>query len=146
MKHRITEQKVERKSSPFSFCLSNLTRIFHSYTGKSLLLSVLLFCSHNENKPKIKIESENKNMTYCYTTSNKPLRQSIKQRQSSLISEHKFLKRNPIAEKVVIKFNSEFSQNVVMSRNLMKSANFNTLNTIPDYANSMSEVITKKAA
>ena len=89
---------------------------------------------------KIKIESENKNMTYCYTTSNKPLR------QSSLISEHKFLKRNPIAEKVVIKLSSEFSQNVVMSRRLMKSANFNTLNTIPDYANSMSEVITKKAA
>jgi len=95
---------------------------------------------------KIKIESENKNMTYCYTTSNKPLRQSAKQRQSSLISENKFLKRNPLAEKVVIKFNSEFSQNVVMSRRLMKSANFNTLNTIPDYANSMSEVITKKAA
>ena len=85
-------------------------------------------------------------MRYCYTTSNKPLRQSAKQRQSSLISENKFLKRNPLAEKVVIKFNSEFSQNVVMNRNLMKSANFNTLNTIQDYANSMSEVITKKAA
>jgi len=85
-------------------------------------------------------------MRYCYTTSNKPLRQSAKQRQSSLISENKFLKRNPLAEKVVIKFNSEFSQNVVMNRGLMKSANFNTLNTIPDYANSMSEVITKKAA
>ena len=96
--------------------------------------------------PSVEKESENKNMTYCYTTSNKPLRQSAKQRQSSLISEHKFLKRNPIAEKVVIKLSSEFSQNVVMSRRLMKSANFNTLNTIPDYANSMSEVITKKAA
>ena len=86
-------------------------------------------------------------MTYCYTTSNKPLRQSIKQRQSSLISENKFLKTNPIKEKVVLKYRGSFSQNVVMNRGLMKSANFNTLNTIPDYANSMSEVIlTQKAA
>ena len=32
----------------------------------------------------------------------------------------------------------------MMNRYLMKSANFNTLNTIPDYANSMSEVIVKQ--
>ena len=30
-----------------------------------------------------------------------------------------------------------------MNRYMMKTANFNTLNTIPDYANSMSEVILK---
>ena len=83
-------------------------------------------------------------MTYCYTTLNKPLRQTEKQRESSLIAERKFLKRNPLAEKRYdIKVNSEFSQNVMMNRYMMKTANFNTLNTIPDYANSMSEVINK---
>ena len=83
-------------------------------------------------------------MTYCYTTFNKPLRQTEKQRESSLIAERKFLKRNPLAEKRYdIKVNSEFSQNVMMNRYMMKTANFNTLNTIPDYANSMSEVINK---
>ena len=83
-------------------------------------------------------------MTYCYTTFNKPLRQTEKQRESSLIAERKFLKRNPLAEKRYdIKVNSEFSQNVMMNRYMMKNANFNTLNTIPDYANSMSEVILK---
>lgn len=84
-------------------------------------------------------------MTYCYTTSNKPIRQTEKQRESSLIAENKFLKRNPLADKRYdIKVNSEFSQNVMMNRYLMKSANFNTLNIIPDYANSMSEVIVKQ--
>ena len=84
-------------------------------------------------------------MTYCYTTHNKPLRQTTRQRESSLIAENKFLKRNPLADKRYdIKVNSEFSQNVMMNRYLMKSANFNTLNTIPDYANSMSEVIVKQ--
>ena len=70
-------------------------------------------------------------MTYCYTTSNKPIRQTEKQRESSLIAENKFLKRNPLADKRYdIKVNSEFSQNVMMNRYLMKSANFNTLNTL----------------
>ena len=102
----------------------------------------LLFCIHNEKQNKK--ESENKIMTYCYTTLNKPLRQTEKQRESSLIAERKFLKRNPLAEKRYdIKVNSEFSQNVMMNRYMMKTANFNTLNTIPDYANSMSEVINK---
>jgi len=32
----------------------------------------------------------------------------------------------------------------MMNRYLMKTANFNTLNTIPDYANSMYEVILKQ--
>ena len=83
-------------------------------------------------------------MTYCYTTLNKPLRQTEKQRESSLIAERKFLKRNPLAEKRYdIKVNSEFSQNVMMNRYMMKTANFNTPNSIPDYANSMSEVILK---
>jgi len=81
-------------------------------------------------------------MTYDYTTLNKPLRQTAKQRQSSLIAERKFGKRNPLLERRYnIKVNSEFSQNVMMNRYMMKTANFNTLNTIPDYANSMSEVI-----
>ena len=102
----------------------------------------LVFCIHNEKQNKK--ESENKIMTYCYTTLNKPLRQTEKQRESSLIAERKFLKRNPLTEKRYdIKVNSEFSQNVMMNRYMMKTANFNTLNTIPDYANSMSEVINK---
>ena len=102
----------------------------------------LLFCIHNEKQNKK--ESENKIMTYCYTTLNKPLRQTEKQRESSLIAERKFLKRNPLTEKRYdIKVNSEFSQNVMMNRYMMKTANFNTLNSIPDYANSMSEVILK---
>ena len=102
----------------------------------------LVFCIHNEKQNKK--ESENKIMTYCYTTLNKPLRQTEKQRESSLIAERKFSKRNPLAEKRYdIKVNSEFSQNVMMNRYMMKTANFNTLNTIPDYANSMSEVINK---
>jgi len=83
-------------------------------------------------------------MTYAYTTLNKPLRQTAKQRESSLIAESKFLRRNPLSQKRYdIKVNSEFSQNVMMNRYLMKTANFNTLNTIPDYANSMSEVVIK---
>ena len=85
-------------------------------------------------------------MTYCYTTSNKPIRQTERQRESSLIAENKFLKRNPLLssnERVVLK-TSPFSQNIILNRYLMKSANFNTLNTIPDYANSMSEVIVKQ--
>ena len=112
-------------------------------TREQLFLShSLLFCIHNEKQNKK--ESENKIMTYCYTTLNKPLRQTEKQRESSLIAERKFLKRNPLAEKRYdIKVNSEFSQNVMMNRYMMKNANFNTLNTIPDYANSMSEVILK---
>ena len=70
--------------------------------------------------------------------------QTEKQRESSLIADRKFLKRIPLAEKRYdIKVNSEFSQNVMMNRYMMKTANFNTLNTIPDYANSMSEVINK---
>ena len=83
-------------------------------------------------------------MTYAYTTLNKPLRQTAKQRESSLIAERKFLRRNPLSQKRYdIKVNSEFSQNVMMNRYLMKTANFNTLNTIPDYANSMCEVVMK---
>ena len=84
-------------------------------------------------------------MTYCYTTLNQPLRQTAKQRESSLIAERKFNHKNPLAQaRYDIKVNSEFSQNVMMNRYLMKTANFNTLNSIPDYANSMSEVILKQ--
>ena len=87
-------------------------------------------------------------MTYCYTTWNKPLRQTVKQRERSLITETKVSKRNPLLasnERVVLK-TSPFAQNVMLNRYLMKSANFNTLNTIPEYANTMSEVIIKQKA
>lgn len=87
-------------------------------------------------------------MTYCYTTQNKPLRQTARQKESSSIAENKFLKRNPLLctnERVVLK-TSPFSQNIMLNRYLMKSANFNTLNTIPEYANTMSEVINKQKA
>ena len=87
-------------------------------------------------------------MTYCYTTQNKPLRQTARQKESSSIAENKFLKRNPLLctnEKVVLK-TSPFSQNIMLNRYLMKSANFNTLNTIPEYANTMSEVINNQKA
>ena len=128
----IKEHKTTRKVSPHSTRVSCKRKNSHS----------LLFCIHNEKQNKK--ESENKIMTYCYTTLNKPLRQTEKQRESSLIAERKFSKRNPLAEKRYdIKVNSEFSQNVMMNRYMMKTANFNTLNTIPDYANSMSEVILK---
>ena len=87
-------------------------------------------------------------MTYCYTTQNKPLRQTARQQESSSIAENKFLKRNPLLctnERVVLK-TSPFSQNIMLNRYLMKSANFNTLNTIPEYANTMSEVINNQKA
>ena len=68
-------------------------------------------------------------MTYCYTTLNKPLRQTEKQRESSLIAERKFLKRNPLTEKRYdIKVNSEFSQNVMMNRYMMKIINIHFMN------------------
>jgi hypothetical protein len=76
-------------------------------------------------------------MTYCYTTHNQPLRQTTRQRESSLIAEYKFSKRNPLLatnERVVLK-TSPFSQNIMLNRYLMKFVNFNTLNTIPEYAN-----------
>jgi len=83
-------------------------------------------------------------MRIFYTSKVSPLRQSAKQKRSSEIAEAKFSKRNPLSQKRYdIKVNSEFSQNVMMNRYLMKTANFNTLNTIPDYANSMSEVVIK---
>ena len=87
-------------------------------------------------------------MTYCYTTQNKPLRQTARQKESSSIAENKFLKRNPLLctnERVVLK-TSPFSQDIMLNRYLMKSANFNTLNTIPEYANTMSEVINNQKA
>ena len=111
--------------------------------GEHGMYDTFVFIFFNVNLWILK-ESENKIMTYCYTTLNKPLRQTEKQRESSLIAERKFSKRNPLTEKRYdIKVNSEFSQNVMMNRYMIKTANFNTLNTIPDYDNSMSEVILK---
>ena len=81
-------------------------------------------------------------MRICYST-NKLLRQTAKQRESSLIAEQKFCRKNPIQGSYNLKPRGAFSQNIITNRFMMKTANFNTLNTIPDYANSMSEVIVK---
>jgi hypothetical protein len=82
----------------------------------------------------------------AYNETISPYRQSEKQRQSSMIAESKWGKRNPLQDReknLQVKLNS-FSQQIMMNRYLMKTANFNTLNTIPDYANSMYEVILKQ--
>ena len=74
------------------------------------------------------------------------LKQTNKQRESSEIAERKWNKSNPLQDReknLQVKLNS-FSQQIMMSRYLMKTANFNTPNTIPDYANSMYEVILKQ--
>ena len=74
------------------------------------------------------------------------LKQTKKQRESSEIAESKWNKSNPLQDReknLQVKLNS-FSQQIMMSRYLMQTANFNTLNTIPDYANSMYEVILKQ--
>ena len=87
-------------------------------------------------------------MTYCYTTLNQPLRQTAKQRQSSLIAESKFNNRNPLQDRTrdLQAKMSCFSANIMMNRMMMKSKNFNNLNTIPEYANSMYEVVLKQRA
>ena len=74
------------------------------------------------------------------------LKQTKKQRESSEIAESKWGKRNPLQDReknLQVKLNS-FSQQIMMNRYLMKTANFNTLNTIPDYANSIFEVVLKQ--
>ena len=74
------------------------------------------------------------------------LKQTKKQRESSEIAESKWGKRNPLQDReknLQVKLNS-FSQQIMMNRYLMKTANFNTLNTMPDYANSIFEVVLKQ--
>ena len=87
-------------------------------------------------------------MTYCYTTLNQPLRQTARQRESSLIAERKFNHRNPLQDRTRdLQANlSCFSANIMMNRMMMKTKNFNNLNTIPAYANSMSEVVLRQRA
>ena len=85
-------------------------------------------------------------MTYCYTTLNQPLRQTARQRESSLIAERKFNHRNPLQDRTrdLQAKMSCFSANIMMNRMMMKTKNFNNLNTIPAYANSMSEVVLRQ--
>ena len=87
-------------------------------------------------------------MTYAYTTLNKPLRQTARQRESSLIAERKFNHRNPLQDRTrdLQAKMSCFSANIMMNRMMMKTKNFNNLNTIPAYANSMSEVVLRQRA
>ena len=87
-------------------------------------------------------------MTYCYTTLNQPLRQTARQRESSLIAERKFNHRNPLQDRTrdLQAKMSCFSAYIMMNRMMMKTKNFNNLNTIPAYANSMSEVVLRQRA
>ena len=87
-------------------------------------------------------------MTYCYTTLNQPLRQTARQRESSLIAERKFNHRNPLQDRTrdLQAKMSCFSANIMMNRMMMKTKNFNNLNTIHAYANSMSEVVLRQRA
>ena len=87
-------------------------------------------------------------MTYCYTTLNQPLRQTARQRESSLIAERKFNHRNPLQDRTrdLQAKMSCFSANIMMNRMMMKTKNFNNPNTIPAYANSMSEVVLRQRA
>lgn len=86
-------------------------------------------------------------MNILYTTKVSPIRQSAKQRASSEIAEAKFSRRNPLSEKYYpIKQKSEFSQNVMMNRYLMKNASLNNVRNIHDYTSTVYEVLSKKAA
>ena len=72
-----------------------------------------------------------------------PLTQSAKQRATSELAESKWCKRNPLTESYYpLKVNSEFSQNVMMNRYLMR--NVKSYGDLSSYTNSMYEV--RKAA
>ena len=82
--------------------------------------------------------------TYNETIS--PFRQSEKQRQSSMIAEMKFGRRNPLAftnTRVQLK-KSAFAQNIMMNRYLMKNASLNNADNIHDYTSTVYEL--KRAA
>ena len=75
------------------------------------------------------------------------LRQSARQRQSSMIAEMKFGNSNPLAftnEKYVGK-KSPFSQEMRMNRYLMSKSNLNNIRNISDYSSTVNEVIFKRA-
>lgn len=77
-----------------------------------------------------------------------PLRQTAKQRASSELAEYKWNRVNPLVDKkrdLTAKMNC-FSQNIMMNRYMMKTHNFNNLNTIRDYASSIHEVTNRVAA
>tara|TARA_B100000795_G_C22474043_1_gene314095 strand:- start:292 stop:546 length:255 start_codon:yes stop_codon:yes gene_type:complete len=74
------------------------------------------------------------------------LRQTDKQRESSMIAEAKWGNRNPLEftnDRVLLK-KSAFAQNILMNRYLMKNASLNNANNIHDYTSTMYEV--KRAA
>ena len=80
----------------------------------------------------------------AYNENFSPLRQSEKQRRSSMIAEMKFSKRNPILERVQVYHkpyrSSDFVQSMRMNRYLMKTARFTNPNNIFDYTSTMYEV------
>jgi len=72
-----------------------------------------------------------------------PLRQTEKQRRSSEIAEAKFGKRNPLTQSYYpLKQKSEFSQNVMMNRYIMKKTK--NYGDISSYTSSVLEL--KRAA
>ena len=86
-------------------------------------------------------------MRIFYTSKVSPIRQSAKQKRSSEIAEAKFSKRNPLSENYYpIKQKSEFSQNVMMNRYLLKNASLNNVRNLHDYTSTVYEVLSKKAA
>ena len=86
-------------------------------------------------------------MKILYTTKVSTSRQTAKQRASSEIAERKFSRRNPLSEKYYpIKHKSEFSQNVMINRYLMKNASLNNVRNLHDYTSTVYEVLSKKAA
>ena len=77
-----------------------------------------------------------------YNQYTSPLRQSAKQRRSSMIAEMKFSKSNPLAitnEKYKGK-SSPFSQEMRLNRYLMNTARFTNANNIQDYTSTMYEL------
>ena len=78
----------------------------------------------------------------AYNENFSPLRQSEKQRRSSMIAEMKFGKRDPLANSNIAynKKKSRFSQEMRMNRYLMKTARFTNPNNIFDYTSTMYEV------
>jgi hypothetical protein len=98
-------------------------------------------------KDKTKKEKRKRVKTMrIYNETISPLRQSEKQRQSSMIAEAKWGRRNPLAftnTRVQLK-KSAFAQNIMMNRYLMKNTSLNNANNIHDYTSTMHEV--KRAA
>ena len=81
-----------------------------------------------------------------YNNNISKLRQTDKQRQSSMIAEAKWGRRNPLEftnDRVLLK-KSAFAQNIMMNRQLMKRCSLNNVNNLHDYTSTMHEV--KKAA